>query len=1383
MFIEPGKLKPNKILRKRVITFDTPRKTHQNLLMVVTSDQSEMERVLKGRLFRPQQMMAAFTPRIIKPMNRKIMRQNQKEFYTSVKENTNGKIKIGKTALLAYNNRNLIYNIVPEYSETFKIASKVRSEGPQLQRYMTNYLIDLLSERIEDINYEKVHLVLPLVTFKEEFRRNVKINKFTTDPVELFLKLLDKDELDLTKLQKVTTVIVYNPNAETIVAIDLKDPDLKEKFPQILQKIVRLNNFNNGTDMLDDEEVRLDDAVDPSERTDETVKEEIKDLVLQRIAKELKIKKLDDFEASSKDEQDLAAAVEKKIDDYLSKKENLDKPYDELISEIEKDKDVRLNAVKYVETKKISDKKLSQLSKNLEREVEVINSIKELDVEESMIEADVFEAKDVPEQVKESSLSSMDAQYNEKQSMKDLTSIMTGFSESTYFPMAVEDMNIEDTSDDLTQKKTVFIKYRTDEGKLLSFSLDIPKIIDKRYFYVNNSKKLLIKQLLRLPIVKTKEDRVEITTNYNKLTIERTGGKISRKNAYLLKILGEAKANKNVEIVYGSNLVTNSNYENDFEYEELSGNVSYIRSVKYDVIFNREEIQQEISAMDLPDDYFANKKTPIGINKITEGIIYIDGNDNNSIIEAMVDGDKIITNKLSDDFFNFIYYTVLGMPETSKLPTIGKAYVYSRIKIFGVAYPLFPILGLMNGITDILKRYKVDYIVSDKKQSGLLETHVEIKFKDKYFYYRDIVKNTMLLNMIYMMDTKEYDFSDFDKDTPYMDFFIDKMDQPIYVKNTFRVNLSVMLDPITKDVLKDLRLPTDIIDLLLLSNTMLTDNSYRPQNDIRNYRIRGNEVVFAIMYQLIADAYVNYQNAKLNGRTVSNLDLPRDALIKRLMSERNIQEHSTLNPVLEMENIAAISAKGFRGINLDDAYTLEMRSYDHSMVGFIAGNATPHGNAGVVRALTYNPKVSSVRGYIPADIEKNKLDASNLLSPTEMLSSFTSTQADPTRQAMQIGQTKHTMPVMKAHKQLIGSGVNKTMAYMISDDFVFKAKKDGKVEKIDEENKIVILLYNDETKDAIDISDKLVKNSNSGFYIKNRLVLAYTEGEKFKKGDGIAYNPSFFSGKGNNIDYQPGTLAKIAIAAGDFAYEDSTMISNSLSEKAASYVTMLKQVSLGPNTIVYKMANVDQNVKTGETLMEFSASFEDPSTTEFISKLSQSIGQEDVDFISSENVKSKYSGQIVDIKIYYNRPIEELHESLQKLVRKYKGKIEKRKKALSGIKTESVSIPPLEQQKSNKVGTQEYDGVIIEFYVQYYDEMSEGDKLTYSTALKGVISKRLSDDEAPISEYRQEDIIEAIVTPTGIISRMTSDIYSMIFGNKVLVELGKRIKEIVEDKE
>lgn len=99
---------------------------------------------------------------------------------------------------------------------------------------------------------------------------------------------------------------------------------------------------------------------------------------------------------------------------------------------------------------------------------------------------------------------------------------------------------------------------------------------------------------------------------------------------------------------------------------------------------------------------------------------------------------------------------------------------------------------------------------------------------------------------------------------------------------------------------------------------------------------------------------------------------------------------------------------------------------------------------------------------------------------------------------------------------------------------------------------------------------------------------------------------------------------------------------------------------------------------------------------------------------------------------------------------------------------------------SNRVGSTEFEGVLIQFYITYDDELGMGDKIAFTTALKGITSKVISEDEAPVPEYRPEDRIEAIMTPTGIISRMTADIYKILYSNKVLVELGKQIRDILE---
>lgn len=382
---------------------------------------------------------------------------------------------------------------------------------------------------------------------------------------------------------------------------------------------------------------------------------------------------------------------------------------------------------------------------------------------------------------------------------------------------------------------------------------------------------------------------------------------------------------------------------------------------------------------------------------------------------------------------------------------------------------------------------------------------------------------------------------------------------------------------------------------------------------------------------------------------------------------------------------------------------------------------------------------------------------------------------------MQVAQTGHTLPIIHSSKQLIGTGMNKTLAFLISDDFCFHAKKDGIVKKIDNKYKLVLLDYNDGTRDAIDISDKLDKNSNMGFYIHQNFKMCFAEGEKFKAGDILAYNPDYFSGKGKDIDYHPGALAKIAIAAGDFSFEDSTMISESLGKKCTAKINMLKQIVLGKNAIIYSMKDVGDEVVTGDALLDFTSSFDDPDAAAFLSKLTANVDPEYIDELTHEQVKTKYAGKITDIKVVYNCEFEELSPSLQALVKKYKNRAAARKQALDGIRADSVHIPPLERVHTKKDLKEEFPpegGVIIDVWVEYLSEMSMGDKLTYNTALKGVVSRVLSNDEAPLSEYRNDEVIEGILTPTGVISRMTSDIYKLTFANKVLVETGKQIREI-----
>src|SRR5699024_6169665 len=175
----------------------------------------------------------------------------------------------------------------------------------------------------------------------------------------------------------------------------------------------------------------------------------------------------------------------------------------------------------------------------------------------------------------------------------------------------------------------------------------------------------------------------------------------------------------------------------------------------------------------------------------------------------------------------------------------------------------------------------------------------------------------------------------------------------------------------------------------------------------------------------------------------------------------------------------------------------------------------------------------------------------------------------------------------------------------------------------------------------------------------------------------------------------------------------------------------------------------------------------------------------DIQDIASRSVKSKDSGTIKKVNVYYNRDLEDMTESMRKIVESYIRKA-KRKNSLvnDAFKNNSnkdipldVDIPVVERIKSNKIKGEEVDGVLFEFFIEYNDKMSTGDKISFYTALKTVVSDVFPKDEAPYSEYRPDEEIQAVLSPLSVVSRMTVDVFLMLYSNKALIELKRTVAD------
>ena len=381
------------------------------------------------------------------------------------------------------------------------------------------------------------------------------------------------------------------------------------------------------------------------------------------------------------------------------------------------------------------------------------------------------------------------------------------------------------------------------------------------------------------------------------------------------------------------------------------------------------------------------------------------------------------------------------------------------------------------------------------------------------------------------------------------------------------------------------------------------------------------------------------------------------------------------------------------------------------------------------------------------------------------------------------------VPVQDADPVLIGNKVESIVPYLMSDEFVVDAKEDGKVIEIAEG--FCIIEYKSGKRQAINISERVQKNSSAGFWIDNTLVTDLKVGDKFKQGDIIAYNNKHFTKnrEDNGASMNLGVLCKIAISSQWDVFEDSAPISKRLSEKLTTEMVDEKSITFSPYTYIDYIANIGDSIKAGEPLIVFS-----DAMNEELQRTLTSMRDDNRDSViqsAKTTISSKYTGEIVDIRVYTTSELDQLDPSLRKVVEGYWSRIKKKNDLLTKyanpgdleyykagqIITEVAEV--IDAGNSNKVkGVIMKPGdVLILFYIKYKVPASKGDKVTVSVC-KGIISHVFEEGMEPYSEYRPNEPIDTIVAPLAVAARKVPAIFLTIFGNKLLIELKRQLEEI-----
>lgn len=799
-----------------------------------------------------------------------------------------------------------IYNLAP----VIELSNEKRKEKVSPQKYY-NEEFNAIIDTIPDLS-EMDHILLIGCPSGDGRKRLQNINTLQSFLDVFIRKYAEKDKDLLSRFPPIKTdLILTNQNANFICRFDVHDKRLNDSA-KLNSSYSAIERYFNGLNVESE-----DEAKSIGLNTDNTVKAGSD--TLPPTAKAFIKLKINEFNIS--DETTKAELVERIQE--LSADTGITSLETTLANDVEI-KSILVGANKPLSVKSTKEDKVLELVQDKFENATYTdakgNITKLSDVSGSTADipiiAKTLKENFLNEHMKTSTVDIVDDSYYKNGfQQKDFVNVFKSLATDSENPLYVTGVEVSDASDTLSLKDNVRVQFRDDKNTSHTINLELPRMTNDGYFFLNGSKWSVTKQIIALPIVKVKPNQVLITTAYNKATVERFGQNISPVSGSIKTLLDSALKlevnNKNITIKAGSAEKENETYSNDLLFEDISKLYSRIKLGDADFYFGRETLdtllegKTTVKQQSVVDDLALQNSHPVGIISVSDKelkVIVLNSNSELFSIDKTGQSEKL-------GIYNEFLLTKLNENKLFKNPeyklntTGNKKYVYSRIKLLRKQLPLIMILGFSYGLVTTLNKYGVKYSVLEPDTYNKLKTEEKfnkefVKFKDSYLMYdTSSLKHSLLVNGLQKIPTDEYRFEEYQKNGKgWIDFIADIAGSVGYVKGLVNFRES-LLDPVSKEILASMDIEPDFMGIMLAANTLLDNNSFREASDMSNYRIRSHEMLNSLLYKVVHREMERVRATKTSA-IPQKLSVSPKALITDFITTSNVEEMQLLNPKL-----------------------------------------------------------------------------------------------------------------------------------------------------------------------------------------------------------------------------------------------------------------------------------------------------------------------------------------------------------------------------------------------------------------------------------------------------------------------------------------------------
>ena len=947
---------------------------------------------------------------------------------------------------------------------------------------------------------------------------------------------------------------------------------------------------------------------------------------------------------------------------------------------------------------------------------------------------------DIPNVIDKSMLNStlvnFDAQYIEKVLHADIVNMVLGAQNAG---VAITGYSVQTVVDANNAYEIHSVQLTPVGGAPTTFRFKLP-IVNKDGTYKNAGIKYrLRKQRADMPIRKINPTKVGLTSYYSKLMVNRSTRKVNCYKTWLLNqvtLLIETK--KEILVSSWGNFFT-PKIRVPRPMSVLASKFKGFTYNDYEFVFDIAQLLEKYGK-DTILKLAGQKEMIIGtkegkpIHMVESGYIYIPGEE-----------------------------TVLGTIEDILSIDAAKAPVeIVEVDVMGKAIPIAMILGQHYGISNLLRMLKVEHrLVERGTRLNLNKSEYPIRFAD---FSLVINREQRLASLIigsfnsFSKSLELYDYAEFDDKVVYSAIY-ERQELGVRYYREVELMFQMYIDHITKDLLEQMKEPTEFGPLLVRAAQLLINDDHPKETSDKLIRERGYERMAGLVYAEMIRGIRQYKAKPVTAK--SKVEIHPGAVWTALQEDTSVSIIEESNPIQNLKEQENLTYSGTGGRS-SRTMVRRNREYNEEAIGRISEATVDSSDVAVTVYYSANPRVANLRGVM-AEGEADLEETSSLLSTSALLSPCAD-RDDPKRVNFISIQQAHVVACKGYTSAPVRTGYEMIMAHRNGDLFSYVAKGPGVVKLVKAD--VAEFVYDDPDLGQDNVEIGRSYGVATGKTIPHDIVCDVPVGTRFNKGDVLCFNSGFFERDlmtPTQVNWLSGVMCRVVVMDSPDTLEDSSAISPRLADELEINTSYVRDLEVRFDQGIHNLVAVGDYVDVDSVL----CTIEDASTAG-----DYDFGDDGLDslrMMARNSPASKYAGKIGRIEILYNGDLEDMTESLRTVVNYYDHQRYVRAKKLNDSK---IAV-------HGNVADLDVDTVKINIYIDSTNGTGDGDKAVLSHQLKTVIRRVMVGE----NKTKAGEPIDLIFGATSIDARLVNSVYILGTTNTLVVERGKRAAKAYREAE